>query len=114
MIGGFEYALIALAIAGLLYSAAWTGRNFRRFDQIPAHYDISGNATRLAACRPTAWALPIGFSVMLAGFAALLTYLPSEYVSGDPRFAFWAILIVFPAAQGLVLWLLSRWASNQT
>ena len=113
MISGFEYGLIALAVALLLYSGAWTDRTYSRFDQIPAHYDLHGNATRLTSRRQMAWALPIGFSLMLFGLALLLTFLPPDRVHGNPKVAIWSFLLGLPAAQGLVLWLLARWASKQ-
>ncbi len=113
MIGIFEHALVGLVIAALLYSGYWTDRTYSRFEQIPAHYDIRGEATRLTARRPMAWALPIGFSILMAGLMLLLEFLPAQYINGDPRIAFWSVIILLPAAQLLILWLLARWASKQ-
>ena len=113
MIGGFEYALIALAIGGLLYSGHWTDRTYARFDEIPGHFDIRGHETRLAARRPMAWALPVGFSIMLAGLALFARFVPAEYINGDPRIAVWSMILCLPAAQCLFLWLLARWAAKQ-
>lgn len=113
MLSSFELALLALTVTILLYSGAWTDRKFRRFDKIPAHYDLRGQATRLTSRRPMAWLIPIMFSVMLMAFAAMLTLIPSEYINGDPKAAFWIILFTLPTAQALILWLLSRWAARQ-
>ena len=113
MLSGFELVLLALTAALLLYSGAWTDRKYRRFDKIPAHYDLHGNATRLTARRPMAWAIPIMFTVMLGGLAAMLTLIPPEYTHGDPKLAFWTFIVLLPAAQLLILWLLARWAAKQ-
>ena len=105
--------ITAVCVALLLASGWWTDKTYRYFDQIPAHYDIRGNATRLTARRPMAWALPIGFSIFLAGLAAAMSLIPPNLQNGDPSDGLIVSSFAMLAAQGFVLWLLSRWASKQ-
>jgi hypothetical protein len=113
VIGWFELFVTAFAIALLLYSGYWTDKTFQGFDKIPAHYDWRGNATRLTGRRGMAWGLPVSFSIILLGLAALFTALPPERINGDPRAGLWLIILTLLIAQGAVLMLLKRWAAAQ-
>jgi hypothetical protein len=106
-------AIVMVSVLLLLASGWWTDNAYRRFDQIPAHYDIRGNATRLTPRRPMAWALPAGFSIFLVGFALAIGFIPPEMQNGDPSAAIIASSLIMLAAQGIILWLLRRWALGQ-
>ena len=105
--------IMLIAVALLLASGWWTDRTYRRFDQIPAHYDIRGKATRLTSRRQMAWAIPAGFSLFLVGFAAIVHFVPADMQNGDPAMSLISASLIMLAAQGLVLWLLHRWAGQQ-
>jgi len=104
---------VALAIALLLASGWWTDRRFRRFDRLPGHYDFMGRPTRMDSRRVMAWLLPAVFSLVIAAMAALQTILPPEMHDGDRSTPLFLLLPIFLGAQGLVLWLLHRWAARQ-
>ena len=101
------------AIAFLLVSGWWTDRTYSRFERIPAHYDFSGNATRLEQRRQMAWLLPVMFSIVIAFFVVLMEFIPPEDVRGDPSGLIIFISALLAGAQWLVLVLLGRWARRQ-
>ncbi|TNE56732.1 MAG: hypothetical protein EP341_04530 [Sphingomonadales bacterium] len=102
-----------LAITMLLYSGYWTDRTYARFERIPGHYDFHGNATRLTPRRQMAWLIPVIFSVILAVFTVLFELIPADMQNGDPSIGLVFSSVVLVSAQGLILWLLSRWARSQ-
>lgn len=110
MIDGLTFLLVGLSIAVLIYSGWWTDRRYARFDQIPAHYNLRGEATRLTSRSQMAWALPVGFSMMIFGFTAIFGLMPAEYQDDDPNAVLVFVCIILLGAQGLTLWLLGRWA----
>ncbi len=105
--------IVLIAVALLLASGWWTDQTYRRFDQIPAHYDIRGKATRLTSRRQMAWAIPAGFSLFLIGFAAIVQFVPADLQNGDPTTGLITASLIMLAAQGFILWLLARWAASQ-
>ena len=113
MLSTSAIAIVVVSVIVLLSSGWWTDRTYQRFDHIPAHYDIRGNATRLTPRRPMAWAIPIGFSVFLIGLALVIEYIPPELQNGDPSLGIIAASIIMVIAQGFILLLLSRWAARQ-
>ena len=84
MAGAGVTALVIVTIALLLVSGAWTERHYRRFDQLPAHYDFRGRPTRFASRRVMAWLLPVTFSVMLVAVALVAAAAPPGLQNGDP------------------------------
>lgn len=106
-------AFAALSIVILLWSAWWTDRRYARFERIPGHYDFRGRATRLDPRRQMAWLLPVLFSVSIGGYLALFLLVPAELQNGDPSVGMYMVCVVLLAAQGLILWLLARWARSQ-
>lgn len=111
--GWLPFAVTLPFIASLLASGVWADRHFDRFEKLPAHFDISGKATRLAPRRTMVWLLPTLFSAILVFTALLGLVVPPEQQDGYPvagvMFSGGALL----AAQGFVLWLTERWARNQ-
>ena len=101
------------AIVFLIVSGWWTDRTYSRFEHIPGHYDFSGKATRLEPRRQMSWLLPVMFSLTLAFFVVLMELMPRETMNGDPSNGIILIAVVTVASQGLVLWLLARWARRQ-
>jgi hypothetical protein len=106
-------AFAALVIVLLLASGWWTERRYRRLDRLPAHYDFAGRPTRMDSRRVMAWLLPVMFSLFIGAMAALPMILPPEMRDGDPSTPLYLLPPVFLGAQGLVLWLLHRWAARQ-
>lgn len=103
----------ALSIVALIWSGWWTNRRYSCFDRIPGHYDFKGRATRLDPRRQMAWLLPVLFSLLIAGYGTLFHLVPAALQNGDPSVGMVLVCLVFLAAQGLVLWLLARWAQAQ-
>jgi hypothetical protein len=60
-----------------------------------------------------AWLLPVLFSVSIGGYLALFLLVPAELQNGDPSVGMYMVCVVLLAAQGLILWLLARWARSQ-
>jgi hypothetical protein len=91
-----------------LASGAWTDQSYKRFTEIPAHYDFRGNVTRLTPRKQGAWVVPVSFSILLTGFVALLWFIPADMQNGDPSQGIVLVSVTLLAAQGLILWLLAR------
>lgn len=106
-------AFVAIAIVALLVSGGWTDRTYRRFSELPGHYDFKGRPTRMAPRRVMAWLIPIVFSLMLAVSTVAIAMVPPELQNGSPDAGLVLIVITCLGAQGLILWLLHRWASIQ-
>lgn len=106
-------AFAALSIVLLLASGWWTDRRYRRFDQLPGHYGLTGKATRIDSRKVMAWLLPIMFSLVIAAMAGLQLAIPPEAHRGDPSTPLYLMPPILLAVQGLVLWLLHRWAARQ-
>ncbi len=106
-------AFAALSIGVLLASGWWTNRRYRRFDRLPGHYDFTGKATRMDSRKVMAWLLPAMFSLVIAAMAGLQLAIPAEAHKGDPSTPLYLIPTILIGAQGLVLWLLHRWAARQ-
>lgn len=106
-------AFAALFIMLLLASGWWTDRRYRRFDQLPGHYDWAGRATRMDSRQVMAWLLPVMFSAVIAAIAGLLLTLPAEAHNSDPSTALFILPPILLGAQGSVLWMLNRWAARQ-
>ena len=109
-IGAGALICAGLTIALLLASGRWTDRAYRQFDVIPAHYDFRGNATRMAPRKQMAWTIPISFSILLAGFVAILWFIPTDMQNGDGSTGLVSMSVILLAAQAFILWLLARWA----
>lgn len=105
--------VVGIAVAILLWTGRWTDQRYRRFDQLPVHYDFRGRPTRMAPRRTMAWLLPIVFSVMLSVIAVGAAILPRE-MQNNPDFGLVFASVTLVAAQGFVLWLLARWARKQS
>lgn len=64
--------LVAIcAFAAMIGSAAYAGRRFSRFAQVPAHFNFVGRATRLAPRRFVIWSttgILAGVIAMIASF----------------------------------------------
>ncbi|KEO88021.1 hypothetical protein EH30_01205 [Erythrobacter sp. JL475] len=105
-------AIVVIAIVLLLLSGVWTDRTYSRFSELPGHYDFRGRATRMAPRRTMAWLLPLTFSLMLAVIGIAMAMLPAE-AQNSPDAGLVIASITLLGAQGLVLWLLDRWASGQ-
>lgn len=106
-------AFAALSIVALLASGWWTNRRYRRFDRLPGHYGLTGRATRMDSRKVMAWLLPVVFSLVIAGIAGLQMAMPAEAHRGDPSILLTLMPMILLGAQGLVLWLLHRWAARQ-
>lgn len=113
MIDGLTFLWVGLSIAVLIYSGWWTDRRYACFDQIPAHYNFRGDATRLTSRSQMAWALPIGFSLMIIGLTAIFGLMPAEYQEDNPNALLVFVCVTLLGVQALILWLLSRWARGQ-
>ena len=113
MPGTGELALTLLTVAILLASGAWTERRFRRFDQLPAHYDFSGKATRYSPRRTMAWLLPVTFSVLMVVIVFAISAIPDKYRDGSTLSATILCSTALLGAQGTMLWLHARWARKQ-
>lgn len=106
--------VVALPFVGLLLlSGFWASRRYARFEELPGHYDIVGNPTRMAPRRTMVWMLPALFSFFLLAIAIFAPLIPRELQNGDP-----AIGVLFGgassvAAQLFILWLTERWARRQ-
>lgn len=100
-------------IALLLASGVWANSHFSRFDRLPAHFDASGKATRLAPRRVMAWLLPVLFSVVLTLVTLLAAFVPPQYRNGDPLVGALVGGFALLGAQAFVLWLTARWARTQ-
>lgn len=105
-------AVVVIAIVMLLGSGFWTDRTYRRFDELPGHYDFKGRPTRMAPRRVMAWLTPVVFSLMLAVMAIAIASLPRA-IQNSPDAGIIFASLTFLGAQGLILWLLQRWASAQ-
>ncbi|NNC59538.1 MAG: DUF1648 domain-containing protein [Erythrobacter sp.] len=108
-----ELGLALLAVVALVYSAVWTDRRYRRFEQLPAHYDIRGNATRFASRRLMAWLLPGVCIAMLVAIALVTWLVPPGLQNGDQITGLVVASVAMLGSQGLVLWLHERWARKQ-
>jgi uncharacterized membrane protein len=106
-------AFAALSIVVLLASGWWTNRRYRRVDRLPGHYDFTGKATRMDSRKVMTWLLPVMFSLVIAAMAGLQLALPAQARNGDPSAPLYFIPMILLGAQGLVLWLLHRWAARQ-
>ena len=113
MLATVSITVAVLSVVLLLASGAWTERTYRRFDRLPGHYDIRGNATRLDPRRQMAWLLPGLFSVVLLGLVAFASFIPDDPQGGNAWPGVVLVSFSFLAAQGLVLSLLARWAARQ-
>ncbi|MBU1253436.1 hypothetical protein Q9K01_03295 [Qipengyuania sp. DY56-A-20] len=105
---------VAMPFVGLLLlSGLWAGRRYARFEQLPGHYDIAGNPTRMAPRRTMVWMLPMLFSLVLLTIATFTALIPREMQNGEPAIGalFGGVSLV--AAQMFVLWLTERWARRQ-
>jgi len=98
---------------GLVLSGLWAQTRFSRFEQLPAHFDVRGRATRLAPQRFVIWLTPVMFLITNGAIIALIIILPPQMINGDPNVAVYVSSAIILFAQGLVLWLLERWARNQ-
>lgn len=105
-------AIVVIAIVLLLLSGFWTDRTYNRFSELPGHYDCKGRPTRMAPRRTMAWLLPLTFSLMLVVIGFALAMLPADAQS-NPDAGLVIASITLLGAQGLILWLLDRWASWQ-
>ncbi|MHA6334477.1 DUF1648 domain-containing protein [Qipengyuania sp. CAU 1752] len=105
-----EWGLVLLTVVALVFSAVWTDRRYRRFEQLPAHYDFRGQPTRFASRRLMAWLLPGVFVTMLVATALATRLAPTELQNGDPVASLVVACLAILGAQGLVLWLHERWA----
>jgi hypothetical protein len=110
---GASLGFALVCVIALLASGWWTNWRYRRFDQLPAHYDLNGRPTRFESRRVMAWLVPALFSALVAGFVGLVMVVPPEAQNGDPSMALYIVPAVLLASQGLVLLLLHRWASGQ-
>ncbi len=113
MIGWLPMAAALPFAALLLSSGAYADRRFARFDELPAHFDLAGKATRMAPRRTMAWMLPILFSIALVAIAILTSVLPRHMQNGDPVAGVIVGGLGLLAAQALVLWLTERWARSR-
>ncbi|MDC0886561.1 DUF1648 domain-containing protein [Altererythrobacter sp.] len=105
--------VMVAAILFLCGSAIWTDQRYSRFDQIPAHYDFRGRATRFAPRTFMAWLVPALLSFILLGFPLLAIFIPAEMQNGDPTTGLIVMSLIFVGTQFFVLWLLGRWARTQ-
>ncbi len=106
--------MVALPFVGLLLlSGLWASRRYARFEQLPGHYDITGNPTRMASRATMVWMLPIAFSCVLLAIATFTVVLPREMLNGDPAIGALVGGVCLFAAQLFVLWLTERWAQRQ-
>ncbi len=112
-IGFGAMVFAALSVITLLWSGWWTDRRYSRFDRIPGHYDFKGRATRLDSRHQMAWLLPVLFSLLIASYGVLFYFVPLQLHNGDPSTGLVLVCLVLLATQGLILWLLARWARSQ-
>ena len=68
-------------VAVLLASGRWANRRYARFDELPGHYDIRGEATRMAPRAQMAWLMPVVSSIVLVAIAIA----PPSYSVGGPQ-----------------------------
>ncbi|MEL6530323.1 MAG: DUF1648 domain-containing protein [Pseudomonadota bacterium] len=103
----------AVAICLLVLSGLWAERRFRRFDQLPAHFDFAGRATRMASRSFVVWLAPSIFIAIL-GLTVFLAYaMPADQLNGDPGEAIVYSSVIILGAQIFVLWLIDRWSRRQ-
>jgi len=106
-------AFAAIGVAVLVASGWWTDRTYRRFDRLPGHYDLAGEATRLDPRRVTAWLIPVVFSLAIAGIALFVVLTPPDRFNSDPSLPLFLTPLILVAGQGFLLALLRRWARRQ-
>ena len=111
IVSGGALTLAAAAIGLLVCSGLWAHWRYRHLSQLPAHFNASGKATRLAPRNVVIWT-PVIFAGLL--FTGLLLGLPPEKVRGDPGHAVILASLVLLGTQAFVLWLIGRWARGQT
>lgn len=113
MLSPISIGIVILSVILLLASGYWTNRRYAQFSELPGHYDLRGRATRMSPRSVMAWLLPITFSVCLTFFAVLFEVTPPQIINGDPNVGVLVMVVTLLGCQGLVLWLLGRWAASQ-
>ena len=106
-LAAFPFAVILIA------SGFWANSRFARFDRLPSHFNIRGEADAFAPRRLMAWALPILFSLILLAIPVLVIVLPPEAQHGDPLPGVVLGGTSLVGAEIFVLWLTVRWARKQ-
>lgn len=111
-------AAAALVVAGLtifalLISGYWTDQRFDNFEKLPRQYGFTGEPTAFASRKAMAWGIPLFLIAMLIAIAASIIILPTATATGDPWHTLAVCSVGFLTAQGLVMWLHTRWAAKQ-
>ncbi len=110
-LAALAYAVLAILV--LLASGLWTDRTYRRFDRLPGHYDLTGQATRLDPRRQVAWLVPGLLSLVIVLMIGIAVLVPSEMKRGDSTASLFLTPSILITAQALQLALLRRWARRQ-
>ncbi|MEO0419514.1 MAG: hypothetical protein AAF249_11655 [Pseudomonadota bacterium] len=104
----------SFAVVLLLASAIWAHYRFADYDRLPRQFGFSLKPNSYAPSWVMVWMLP-GFLIATLAFVALLpAFVSPEHVNGEPEVGVVFASVVCVAAQGLTLWLLTRWANQQT
>jgi len=109
----FALSVASLSVLALLISAYWTDRRFANFEKLPRQYGLTGEPTAFASRKAMAWGIPLFLIAMLVVMAAATILAPSESANGDPWLNLTMSSVIMLAAQGLVMWLHTRWAAGQ-
>lgn len=104
----------AAGLVLLLTSALWANRRYRRFDRLPTHFDIRGNADAIGSRNVVIWLLPTVFAVMLSAICGMFMLVPAEAQNGDPVIGMIFAAIGLVAAQLFILFLTERWVRKSS
>ena len=112
-----RWAPVAVAlpfVSALIYSGFWAAKRYSRFDELPGHYGLDGEPTRMAPRRLMVWMLPVLFALSLVIIAGLAVMLPGGARNGNPVVGTLVGGAGLLGGQLFVLWLTDRWARNQS
>jgi len=108
-------AFISAIAAGVIViaSAIWAEYRFRDFDKLPAHFGPTLKPTWYAPRFVMVWVVPASLIGVLGFVSWLVWTLPRDQINGDPVTGIVIGSAAIVASQGLILWLLTRWARQQ-
>ncbi|MEO1048854.1 MAG: hypothetical protein AAFW59_11065 [Pseudomonadota bacterium] len=98
----------------LIGSAIWAHYRFADFDRLPRHFGPNLEPTAYGPRWLIIWLSPAIFLAVLGLIFVLPSVLPPEHINGDPSVGVIVASVVVVGAQAFVLWLLTRWARQQS
>lgn len=100
------------AILALIASSIWAHYRFADFERLPRHFGPNLKPTAYGPRGLMIWVTPAIFVALLVLLLVLPRVVPPEYINGDPQMGAIIASAVLVAAQGFILWLLTRWANG--